>query len=58
MTLDAARARHAQLAEEIRGHDHAYYVLATPSVSDREHDQLYRQMKCGEVWPKNLVSHA
>ena len=45
MTLDAARARHAQLAEEIRRHDHAYYVLATPSVSDREYDQLYRALQ-------------
>lgn len=42
MTLDEARTRHTQLAEEIRRHDHAYYVLAQPSLSDQEYDRLYR----------------
>src|SRR5213079_2506760 len=44
MTLTDAKARHAQLAEEIRQHDHAYYVLAQPSISDKEYDRLYRQL--------------
>jgi len=38
--VEAAR-RHAELAAEIRRHDHAYYVLAEPVVSDREYDALY-----------------
>jgi NAD-dependent DNA ligase len=44
MTPNDAKARHAQLVEEIRQHDHAYYVLAQPTVSDREYDRLYREL--------------
>ena len=44
MTLTEAKDRHAQLVEEIRGHDHAYYVLAKPSISDQQYDRLYRQL--------------
>ena len=44
MTPSEARERHARLSEEIRGHDHAYYVLAQPSISDPEYDRLYREL--------------
>src|ERR1017187_6266877 len=44
MNLNEAKARHAQLVEEIRQHDHAYYVLAQPTVSDREYDRLYHEL--------------
>ncbi|HUS36521.1 MAG TPA: NAD-dependent DNA ligase LigA, partial [Verrucomicrobiae bacterium] len=44
MTQAQARARHAELAEEIRGHDDAYYVRAQPSISDQEYDRLYREL--------------
>src|SRR5262245_16145668 len=44
MTLNEAKARHAQLVEEIRQHDHDYYVLAQPTISDQEYDRLYRQL--------------
>src|SRR5437660_7154571 len=44
MTIDQARTRHAELADEIRRHDHSYYVLAQPSISDQEYDRLYRQL--------------
>ena len=44
MTLNEAKARHAQLVEEIRRHDHAYYVLAQPSIGDQDYDRLYRQL--------------
>src|SRR5262245_47931007 len=44
MTLAQARTRHAELAEEIRKHDHAYYVEAKPLVSDFEYDKLYREL--------------
>ena len=36
----SAKARHAELAEQIQAHDYAYYVLAKPVISDREYDQL------------------
>ena len=45
MTFAQAKARHAQLADELRRHDHAYYVLAKPEVTDREYDALYREVQ-------------
>src|SRR5437868_3792101 len=44
MTLNNARTRHAELADEIRRHDHAYYVLAQPTIGDQEYDRLYHQL--------------
>ncbi len=44
MTAAQAKARHAKLVEEIRRHDHAYYVLAQPKISDREYDLLYGEL--------------
>lgn len=44
MTFAAAQARHAELAAQIRAHDHAYYVLARPAISDQEYDRLYREL--------------
>src|SRR6266436_94398 len=44
MTLNEAKTRHAQLVDEIRQHDHAYYVLAKPSITDQDYDRLYRQL--------------
>src|SRR3954447_3293425 len=44
MTSDQAKTRHAQLAEELRRHDHSYYVLAQPTISDQEYDRLYHEL--------------
>jgi DNA ligase (NAD+) len=44
MTLSEAKSRHPQLVEEIRRHDHAYYVLAQPTISDHEYDRLYHEL--------------
>ena len=44
MTLAQAKTRHAELAEEIRRHDQAYYVEAKPLISDFEYDRLYREL--------------
>ena len=44
MTHAQAQARHAALVAQIRAHDHAYYVLAKPAISDREYDLLYREL--------------
>lgn len=44
MTHAQAKARHAQLADEIRQHDHAYYVDARPVISDFEYDKLNREL--------------
>ncbi len=34
-----------RLREEIRMHDHAYYVLGRPSISDRAYDKLFDELK-------------
>ena len=39
-----ARNRIAELCEIINRHNHLYYVLATPSISDREYDHLYAEL--------------
>src|SRR5439155_22131624 len=44
MTAALAKARHAELVEEIRRHDHAYYVEAKPAISDFAYDQLYHEL--------------
>ena len=44
MTPDDASTRHAALTAELRRHDHAYYVLADPVVSDREYDTLFAEL--------------
>ena len=44
MTHAQAKARHAELAREIQGHDHAYYVEARPVISDFDYDRLYREL--------------
>ncbi len=44
MNFNEAKARHAELVEEIRRHDHAYYVLAQPTISDRDYDRLYHEL--------------
>ncbi len=44
MAANEAKARHAQLVEEIRQHDYAYYVLAQPTITDQEYDRLYHEL--------------
>src|SRR5579871_3047049 len=44
MTKAQAQARHQELAEEIRGHDRAYYVEAKPTISDQAYDRLYHEL--------------
>jgi DNA ligase (NAD+) len=56
MTNAQALARHAQLAEEIRAHDHAYYVEARPTISDFDYDKLYRELLELEQQFPNLVT--
>ena len=44
MTRNQAKERHAALSAQIRSHDHAYYILAKPTISDKEYDRLYREL--------------
>ncbi len=45
MNRAEAKKRIADLRKEIRRHDHLYYVLAKPAISDREYDHLYAELK-------------
>ncbi|PRX48273.1 DNA ligase (NAD+) [Prauserella shujinwangii] len=39
------RDRHAELAEEVRGHQFRYYVLDSPTISDAAFDRLFRELE-------------
>ena len=56
MTLREAKARHAQLADEIRRHDHAYYVAGRQLITDREYDQLFKELQDWEKQFPELVT--
>jgi DNA ligase (NAD+) len=47
--LQTARHRWAELAEEIRGHQFAYYVRDAPVVSDAEYDVLVHELEALEA---------
>jgi len=47
---------HAALVAQIADHDHRYYVLAQPSISDFDYDQLYRQLVDLETNHPELVT--
>ncbi|RJQ69915.1 NAD-dependent DNA ligase LigA [Pseudonocardiaceae bacterium YIM PH 21723] len=51
-----ARERHSVLAEEIRGHQFAYYVKDAPTVSDGEFDILLRKLEDMEAEHPGLVT--
>ncbi|MGO9201059.1 MAG: NAD-dependent DNA ligase LigA [Limisphaerales bacterium] len=55
MTFDEARKRHEELAEEVRRHDYAYYVLAQPTLSDQAYDRLYRELADLEAQFRELI---
>ena len=45
MTPNEAKKRHAELAAEIRRHDRAYYVEGRQIITDREYDQLFKELQ-------------
>jgi len=45
VTKSEAKQRVAELADELREHDHRYYVLDKPTISDAAYDQLMRELK-------------
>lgn len=40
-----AASRHAELADELRGHQYRYYVLDSPTITDAEFDRLLRELE-------------
>ena len=39
-----AQRRVEELRRLVRRHDHRYYILADPEISDFEYDQLYAEL--------------
>jgi DNA ligase (NAD+) len=56
MTTDALRERVARLRREIEQHNHRYYVLDEPSVSDAEYDRLFRELQELEAAHPGLIT--
>jgi len=52
----AVAKRIDKLREEIRRHDHAYYVLGEPVIADREYDALFDELKRLETEHAELVT--
>lgn len=44
MTSRSPKTRHQTLVREIRAHDHRYYALDDPVISDAEYDTLLREL--------------
>ncbi|HET6203128.1 MAG TPA: NAD-dependent DNA ligase LigA [Planctomycetota bacterium] len=45
MPAEEVRARVERLREEIRRHDHLYYNLGRPEISDEEYDRRFRELR-------------
>jgi DNA ligase (NAD+) len=43
-----AAARHAELADVVRGHQYRYYVLDSPTITDGDFDKLLRELEALE----------
>lgn len=54
----SSKRRHAELIEQINQHDYSYYVLDRPTISDRDYDVLFAELKAIEAEHPDLVSDA
>jgi len=50
------RKRLERLRQEIRRHDHLYYVLNAPEIGDREYDALFAELLRLEAAHPELVT--
>jgi DNA ligase (NAD+) len=53
---EQARQRAEQLREEIARHNHRYYVLDDPEISDADYDRLFRELEGIEMRFPSLAS--
>jgi len=44
MKLSDAKQKHAEIAAQLRHHNHLYYVLDNPEIPDGEYDKLFQQL--------------
>lgn len=54
MTSGSVRKQVEQLRHELRRHEHLYYVLDTPEITDAEYDALMRQLSALEAGHPDL----
>jgi DNA ligase (NAD+) len=57
MTSSKIKSEIEHLREEIRKHDHNYYILSQPTISDFDYDQLMNQLLALESQYPNLITH-
>ncbi|HEY9380423.1 MAG TPA: NAD-dependent DNA ligase LigA [Burkholderiales bacterium] len=50
------RTQATRLRDEIEAHNHRYYVLDAPSISDAEYDALFRELQALEARYPELIS--
>ena len=56
MTKSEAQKRIGQLRQELNRHNHLYYVLAQPEISDRDYDRLYKELQDLETRFPDLIT--
>ncbi|GMU38194.1 MAG: NAD-dependent DNA ligase LigA [Phycisphaerae bacterium] len=56
MSREKPESRIAELRDEIRRHDHAYYVENAPVISDRAYDAMLEELKALEAEHPHLVT--
>lgn len=56
MTSDDSARRVEQLREQLRYHNHRYYVLDDPAVSDAEYDVMLRELRALEEAHPELIT--
>jgi DNA ligase (NAD+) len=57
MTSSVTQETLEQLREEIREHNHNYYVLDAPTIGDTDYDNLYRQLIALETSHPEWITH-
>ena len=55
MSKDAAK-RISELREAIRHHDHLYYVLNAPEITDQQYDKIFSELKSLETEHPELIT--
>src|SRR5512133_3066758 len=56
LTRDQAHQRIEQLRAELRRHEHAYYVLDRPEISDAAYDALFNELAALERAFPDLIT--
>jgi DNA ligase (NAD+) len=56
MQTSSAQNRIHEIRQQIAHHDHRYYVLDQPEISDQEYDKLFRELRDLEAQHPDLVT--